>query len=173
MFRTGFNVRYTIQTTAEKGRGIYLDEPVPKGTTLWRHVKGLYSVYDESLLNELFAKLSRNEIIYELEHVFGVPELPGYLIRIEDGGELINHSSHPTAIMKGAQLHAEPSLLASPKDLVQAENALLDDRFSVIATRALHKGEEITLDYSVGLDDPDFYDALCVQYSLSWDWLDQ
>jgi len=38
------------------------------------------------------ARLSRGAVIYEFEHIFGLPELPGYVIRKFDDGVLVIHS---------------------------------------------------------------------------------
>ena len=81
---------------ADKGRGVFADAPIRKGTILWRFVRGHYAVYDERSLKEFLAKLSRSDVVYELEHMFGTPEFPDYIIRVFDDGVLINHSRQPT-----------------------------------------------------------------------------
>lgn len=83
---SGFCVPYTVRDTPDKGRGVFADAPIRKGTIVWRHVRGQYAVYDERSLNEFLAKLSRSEVVYELEHMFGLPEFSGYIIRVFDDG---------------------------------------------------------------------------------------
>ena len=59
----------------------------------------------------------------------------------------------------------------SARDVQDVEDALLNDRFALIATRDLKAGDELTHDYSIGVEDPPYYDALCSQYDVSWPWL--
>ena len=80
--KNGFCVPYTVRDTPDKGRGVFADAPIRKGTILWRFVRGQYAVYDERSLKEFLAKLSRSDVIYELDHMFGAPEFPGYIIRV-------------------------------------------------------------------------------------------
>ena len=47
----------------------------------------------------------------------------------------------------------------------------MSDRFALIAIRDLKAGGELTHDYSIGVEDPPYYDALCEQYDVSWPWL--
>jgi len=168
---TGFCITYTVRVTPDKGRGVFADEPIHKGTILWRHVRGQYAVYNEWSLKELLAKLSRSEVVYELEHMFGIPEFPGYVIRVFDDGVLINHSSQPTVKMNNNSGDNEISYNTSPRNAQDVEDALLNDRFALIATQDLKVGDELTHDYNVGIEDPVFYDTLCEQYNVSWTWL--
>jgi SET domain-containing protein len=168
---TGFCVPYTVRTTPDKGWGVFAEVPISKGTILWRHVRGQYALYDERSLKELLAKLSRSEVVYELEHMFGIPEFPGYIIRVFDDGVLINHSNHPTIAINNNSGDNEIPYSTSPQDVQDVEDALLNDRFALIATRDLKVGDELTHDYNIGVEDPSYYDALCEQYDVSWPWL--
>jgi hypothetical protein len=171
---TGFCVPYTVRITPDKGRGVFADEPIRKGTILWRHVYGQYAVYDERSLKELLAKLSHSEVVYELEHMFGIPEFPGYIIRVFDDGALINHSIQPTIAMNNDNNDSRDNEIpynTSPQDVKDVEDALLNDRFALIATQDLRVGDELTHDYNIGIEDPSYYDALCEQYNVSWTWL--
>ena len=167
----GFCVPYTVRFTPDKGRGVFADAPIRKGTILWRYVRGQYAVYDERLLKELLTKLSRSEVVYELTHMFGLPEFPGYVIRVFDDGVLINHSRKPTVVMNNASGDNEIPYHTSPQDVQDVEDVLLNDRFALIATQDLKAGDELTHDYNIGIEDPAYYDALCEQYDVSWPWL--
>ena len=167
----GFCIPYTVRVKADKGRGVFADAPVRKGTLLWRHMRGQYAVYDERSLKEFLAKLSRSEVVYELEHLFGLPEFPGNVIRVFDDGVLINHSRQPTvALNNGCGDNVIPYNTA-PQNVQDVADALLNDRFALIATQDLKDGDELTQDYNIGIEDPMYYDALCEQYGLSEPWL--
>ncbi len=167
----GFCVPYTVRDTPGRGRGVFADAPIRKGTIIWRHVRGQYAVYDERSLKELLAKMSHSEVVYELEHLFGLTEFSGYVIRVLDDGALINHSRQANlALNIGGDDNEIPNNV-SPQEEQDAEEALLSNRFSLIATRDLTAGEELTLDYDIGTEDPSFYDELCEQYDVTWPWL--
>jgi len=168
---TGFCIPYRVRETPDKGRGVFADAPVRKGAILWRHVRGQYAVYDEHSLREFVAKLSRSEAAYELEHMFGLPEFPGYVIRVFDDGVLINHSRQPTVVMNSGCGDIGIPYDDSAGDVRAVEDALLNDRFALIATRDLGVGDELTQDYTVGVEDPPYYDDLCEQYDVSYPWL--
>jgi len=168
---SGFCIPYTVRDTADKGRGVFADEPVRKGSILWRHVRGQYAVYDERSLRELLASLSRSEVVYELTHMFGLPEFPGYMIRVFDDGVLINHSSQPNVAINKDYADKEMPYNTSAHNVQEVEDALLNDRFSLIAAQDLEVGGELTHDYNIGIEDPLYYDALCDQYEVSWSWL--
>jgi len=168
---TGYCISYTVRDTPDKGRGVFADAPIPKGTILWRHVRGQYAVYDERSLKAFLAKLPNSEVVYELEHMFGLPEFPGYLIRVFDDGVLINHSRQPTVTMSNVHGDDELPYNTSAQDVQAVEDALLNDRFALIAARDLSVGDELTMDYRVGIEDPPYYDALCGQYRVSSPWL--
>jgi len=168
---TGFCVPYTVRVTPDKGQGVFADAPIRSGTILWRFVHGHYSVYDERSLEELLTKLSRRDVVYELEHMFGTPEFPGYIIRVFDDGVLINHSRQPTVAVNNGPRDNEIPYNTSPQDVQDVTDALLNDRFALIATQDLKVGDELTHDYNIGVEDPPYYDALCEQYNLSWPWL--
>jgi SET domain-containing protein len=164
-------VPYTVRDTPDKGRGVFADAPIRKGTILWRFVRGQYEVYDERSLKEFLAKLSRSDVVYELEHMFGAPEFPGYIIRVFDDGVLINHSSQPTVAVNNGSGDNEIPYDTSPQNVQDVEDALLNDRFALIAIQDLEVGDELTHDYNIGVEDPSYYDALCEQYDVSWPWL--
>ena len=168
---TGFCIPYTVRDTADKGRGVFADSPVCKGTILWRHIRGQYAVYDEQSLTEHLTKLSRSDVVYELTHMFGLPEFPGFIIRIFDDGVLINHSQQANVAMNNTNGVNEMPFNTATQDVQCVEDALLDGRFSLIATRDLKPGDELTMDYNTGIEDPPYYDVLCKQYDVSEPWL--
>ncbi len=168
---TGLCVPYTVRVTPDKGQGVFADAPIRKGTILWRFVNGHYAVYDERSLKEFLAKLSRRDVVYELEHMFGTPEFPGYIIRVFDDGVLINHSRQPTVAVNNGPGDNEIPYNTSPQDIQDVTDALLNDRFALIATQDLKVGDELTHHYNIGVEDPSYYDALCEQYNVSWPWL--
>jgi len=168
---SGFCVAYTVRDTPGKGRGVFVDEPIRKGMFIWRHVRGQYAVYDECSLKELLAAMSHSEVVYELEHLFGLPEFTDCVIRVLDDGALINHSRQANLALNIGGDNNETPGTASPQKGQDVEEALLSDRFSLIAARNLNAGEELTLDYDIGTEDPSWYDDLCEQYGVSWTWL--
>ena len=169
----GLCVSYTLRETPDKGWGIFAAAPIAGGTILWRHVPGHYAAYDERSFMEYIAKMSPSEVAYELEHVFGLPEFPDYLIRVFDDGVLMNHSSEPTVLMNNVHGAREMAYKSSPESAREVEESLLSDRFALIAARDVAMGEELTHDYNVGVEDPSYYDALCEQYNVSWSWLEE
>ena len=165
---TGLCVPYAVRLTTDKGRGVFADAVIPKGTVVWRHVPGQYAVYDEGTLEGLLANLSHSEVVYELTHMFGLPEFPGYMIRVLDDGVLMNHSSPPTVVMNNASGAYDASCINSAQDVA---DALLHDRFALIAAQDLDVGDELTNDYNTDIEDPPYYDVLCEQYGVSFEWL--
>jgi SET domain-containing protein len=159
---------YTVRVTSDKGRGVFADAAIPKGATVWRHVPGQYAVYNERSFKQLLSKVSHRDALYVLEHVHSVAEFPGYIIRVFDDGVLINHSVQPTVMINPGSGGYEVPSVTSAQDVV---NALLDSHFSLIAARDLVIGDELTNDYNADPEDPLYYDALCNQYGVSWEWL--
>jgi hypothetical protein len=168
---TGFCIPYTVRVTPDKGRGVFTDGPIREGMILWRHIRGQYAVYGERSLREFLARLTRSEVVYELTHMFGIPEFPGYVIRVFDDGVLINHSRQPSVVMNNGSRDNEMPYNKSAQDVQEVEDALLNDRFALIATQDLKAGDELTHDYNIGIEDPLYYDDLCEQFNVSSPWL--
>jgi SET domain-containing protein len=168
---TGFCIPYTVRVTPDKGRGVFAAGPIRKGTILWRHICGQYVVYDERSLKEFLARLTRSEVVYELTHMFGIPEFPGYVIRVFDDGVLINHSRQPTVVMNNGSGDNEIPYNNSAQGVQEVEDALLNVRFALIATHDLKAGDELTHDYTIGIEDPPYYDDLCEQFHVSSPWI--
>jgi hypothetical protein len=166
---TGLCIPYTVNMTPDKGRGVFADSAVRKGTTVWRHVPGQYAVYDERSLKTLLARSSPSEAVYELTHIHGVAEFPGYMIKVYDHGELINHSDQPTIVVKSSAAGYEVPRVSSTEEV---SAALLESGYALVATQDLIAGDELTLDYNADPNDPSYYSSLCEQYGVSWDWLE-
>jgi len=168
----GFRIQYSVEKTEDKGLGVFAREEIKKGSIVWRHVPGLYIVYDERSFKVLIAKMSRTDVVYQLEHVFGLKDFPGCLIRVIDDGELINHSSDSNLVTNNSAPATTSFDVNSRRYLHKVTEALLDDRHSLVATRDIEIGEEFTNDYSVEDDCPPYYDVLYEQYGVCEDFLD-
>ena len=165
----GFCVPHTIQLTPDKGRGAFAETTMAEGTVVWRHVPGQYEVHDEPSFERLLSPMSREDVVYELDHVVILPELPEYVIRYLDDGALINHSGTPNL---ATNRPAGPPRVLRVASTREAEELLLGDAFAIVATRAVEAGEELTMDYeSEDGGALPYYDALCERYGLSWPWL--
>jgi len=165
---TGMCIPYTVRETPDKGRGVFADAAIPEGATVWRHVAGQYSVYDERSLKALLSNMPHLEAVYVLTHIHCMREFPEYMIWARDDGQLMNHSDQPTLLTHTKPGYDEVLIPGSTQDV---SDALLGDHFTLVAARDIEKGEELTLDYNDDPDDPKYYDTLCEQYSITWDWL--
>lgn len=170
--KTGFCFFYGVETTKHKGLGVFAREAIGKGSIVWRYVPGIYVVYDEASFRAKIESLSPADIVYELMHVHGVADFPGCLIRVFDDGVLINHSRRPTLVTNNATPAVSSLDIQSPRYLDDVTEALLDDRFALVATRDIASGEEFTNDYFAEAAEPPFYDALYAQYVGHEDLLD-
>jgi SET domain-containing protein len=169
--KSGFCIPYTVRDTANKGRGVFADSLIRKDTILWRHIREQYAVYDEHSLRRLLATLSPDEVVYELTHMFGLPEFPGFIIRVFDDGVLINHSQQANVAMNNTNRDQKIPFKTATQDVRGVEDALLDERFSLIAKQDLEPGDELTMDYNIGIEDPPYFDALYEHYGISEPWL--
>ena len=94
-------------------------------------------------------------------------------IRDESGKEGIRlvielkRNAVPNVLLNNLTREFEPLCVSSAQEV---EEALLGDRFALIAAQDLEVGEELTHDYN-DIDDPPYYDSLCEQYGVSWEWL--
>jgi hypothetical protein len=167
----GFCIPYTVRDTSEKGRGVFSDAAVSAGTVLWRHERGQYAVYNERSFGELIANMTHGEVVYELTHMFGLPEFPGYVIRVFDDGVLINHSRKPNVDMHAVGEDSQSHYRESTETARDVEEALLNDHFSLVAACDLKAGEELTMDYNIGIEEPLYYKALYEQYGILEPWL--
>jgi hypothetical protein len=169
---TGFCFQYSVEKTEDKGLGVFARETIKKGSIVWRHVPGLYVVYDEHSFSAKIEKMSPADVVYELTHVFGLEDFPGCLILALDDGVLINHSSDSNLVTNNSAPASTSFDVHSQRYLHKVTEALLDDRYSLVATRDIENGEELTNDYSVEDDCPPYYDVLYEQYGVCEDFLD-
>ena len=161
-------IPYMVRVTLGKGRGLFANSAIQKGMTVWRHVPDQFVVYDKQSLKVCLSNMSHSEAVYELTHIFCMAEFPGFMIRVFDDGELINHSAQPTLLKNTSSDYNE----ASPSNSVlEVTTALLDGHFTLSAARDIEAGEELTLDYNTDPEDPVYYSNLCKQYDISWEWL--
>ena len=167
----GFRFLYSVEKTEDKGLGVFAREEIKKGSIVWRHVPGLYVVYDEQSFRALTAKMSRTDVVYVLEHVFGLKDFPGCLIRVLDDGALINHSSDSNLVTNNSAPASTSFDVNSRRYLHKVTEALLEERYALIATRDIEKGEEFTNDYVADCLEPLFYDVLFEQYGVDEDYL--
>jgi len=168
----GFRFRYSVETTKNKGLGVFAREAIVRGSIVWRYIPGLYVVYDEASFRAKIASMPRAEIAYELTHVHGVADFPGCLIRVLDDGVLINHAARPTLVTNNAAPAETTRDIGSHRHLDEVAEALLDDRYALVATRDIGVGEEFTNDYVAEAAEPPYYDELYEQYGVREEFFD-
>jgi hypothetical protein len=169
---TGFRFRYSVEKTADKGLGVFAREPIKKGSIVWRHVPGTFVVYDEHSFRAKIEKMLPADVVYELTHAHALEDFPGCLIRALDDGRLINHSSDPNLVTNNAAPAGASFDVNSRQYLQKVAEAVVDDRYSLVATRDIEIGEEFTNDYAAEDACPAYWDALCEQYGVREDYLD-
>ncbi len=169
---TGFCVPFAVKKTPSKGLGVFVTAPVERGATVWRFVPGQYKVYDETSFCAAIEGRSDTDIVYELNHAFGFSDFPDHVIRIHDGGELINHASDANVATKCTLMRPAPPAAAGALSVQDVTGALLDDRYAQVALRDIASGEELTNNYGNEIGDPPFYLALCERYDVNDDYLD-
>ncbi len=169
----GFCVPYSVRDTPDKGRGVFAESDIAKGTIVWRHIPGQFGVYDEAAFKNLLNGMTETQVVYELTHVFGLADWPHVVIRVQDDGALMNHDARPTLITNMHLLGPPPPDMATgAKAAVEhISEALLGDRYALIATRDIAAGEEFTNDYEAEVYDPPFFAALWDQYGPEEDYL--
>ena len=171
--QTGFQVRYSAEPSPGKGMGVFARERIARGRVVWRHVPGVFAVYDEASFGARIASMTPAEVVYELTHVHVLADFPGCLIRALDDGILVNHAWDPTVVTSNAGPAGRPPDPGSPRYLQEVAAALPDDRYSLVATRDLAIGEEFTNDYTAEDACPAFYDRLYAQYGVQEDYLEE
>lgn len=169
---SGFRFLYGVEKTKNKGLGVFAREAIKKGSIVWRYVPGLYVVYDEASFRAKIESMSSGDIVYELTHVHGVADFPGCLIRVFDDGVLINHSGNANLVTNNATPADTSIEIESPRYLDKVAEALLVDRFALVATRDIEPGEEFTNDYFAEAAEPPYYDELYEQYGVREDFWD-
>ena len=73
---------------------------------------------------------------------------------------------------RGSGQIASPIDVNSRRYLHKVTEALLNDRYSLVATRDIESGEEFTNEHSAEDDCPPYYDVLYEQYGVREDFLD-
>lgn len=169
---TGFRIQYSVNKIEDKGLGVFAREPIRNGRIVWRHVPGIFVVYDEHLFRAKIEKMPPADVVYELTHVHAFEEFPGCLIRALDDGILINHSNDPNLATNKTAPATTSFDVNSRRYLHKVAEALLDDRYSLVATRDIEVGEELANDYSADDECPDYYDVLYEQYGVCEGYLD-
>ena len=170
MSKNGFIIDYSVEEFPGMGKGIVVQQSVKQGETLWRHVSGQVRVFNQAELVSHLDQMSVEQARYELEHLYGLAEFPNHVIRIDDDGVLINHDDNPAALVRGhANIQGETPVTQETRS-ASVKSALVDTRYDIIASRDLEAGEQITLNYNVGVVDPEFYESLCDQYGVTWPW---
>ncbi|MGI9352393.1 MAG: SET domain-containing protein-lysine N-methyltransferase [Rhizobiaceae bacterium] len=170
--QSGFCYSYEVRKTPEKGLGVFATESVEKGQIVWRYVPGRYLVFDEQMFEKAIRALPCEKAVYELTHSFGIPDFPASIVRILDEGVLINHSDNANlATNFGVPLSAQLDV-SSRSYLRNVSEALLQDRFTLIATRDIQSGEEFTNNYFEDVLDPPFYLRLCDEYDVKEKYLE-
>ena len=170
--QSGFCIPYSVRETIDKGRGVIADSSVSKDTIIYCNLLDQFKVYDECSLKKHLASLDRQDAIYELTHMFGLPNFPEHVIRFLDDGVLINHSSEPNIALNSHAGDDTKLCKTLPIDKADVEYALLNIRYGLIAISDIKVGDELTMNYQDFTEDPSFYNDLCDQYGVSESYLD-
>jgi uncharacterized protein len=128
-------VRTKLDRSRIDGIGLFADEPIPRGTVIWRYHPGVDRRFQEDALSELSAE-AREQIrkySYREKH-------SGLYVLCGDDARFFNHSTHPNCI----DIYEDA---ANPDDAHDVTIALHD----------IEPGEELTCDYS--LFDQDLVDG--------------
>jgi hypothetical protein len=170
--RDGFQYAYSIRETLDKGLGVFSEEAIKKGNIVWRHVPGQYAVYDEQAFKALISDVTHAETVYELTHAFGLPDFPNCVIRVFDAGVLFNHSSNHNLTTNNASENDSPLDATSSQYTERVTQALLSDRYAMIAIRDIQVGEEFTNNYALEVGDPPFFEAIYDRYDIDDSYMD-
>ena len=168
----GFQYAYSVRETPDKGLGVFATEASKKGSIVWRHVPGQYAVYDEIAFKTLISDMSQDETVYELTHCFGLPDFPNCVIRVFDAGVLFNHSSNHNLTTNNASQNEATLDHTSPQYIERVKQALLSDRYAMIAVRDIQVGEEFTNNYALEVGDPPFFEEIYDQYEIDDGYVD-
>jgi hypothetical protein len=170
--KSGFCFAYDVRETANKGLGVFASEPIMRGSIVWRHVPGQYSVYDEKSFNALIDGLAHDEVVYELTHMLGLRGVQECVIRYHDEGALVNHASTANLATNGGEPVDNPLDPASIHYIRDVKEALLTDQHALIATRDIGVGEEFTTDYAAECEEPEFFELIYDQYGIEENYVD-
>lgn len=59
---------------------MFAREPIKRGSVVWRHIPGVFVVYDEHSFKAKIENMPAADVVYELTHVHGLEVFPGCLI---------------------------------------------------------------------------------------------
>lgn len=152
--------------------GVFADEAIKKGSIVWRHVPGQYAVYDERAFKAHISDMSHAETVYELTHAFGLPDFPNCVIRVLDAGVLFNHSSNYNLTTNNTPENKRSLDDTSPQYIERVKQALLSDRYAMIAVRDIQAGEEFTNNYALEIVDPPFFEEIYDLYDIDDSYID-
>jgi hypothetical protein len=169
---SGFCFPFDVRETADKGLGVFAAVPVRRGSIVWRHVPGNYTVYDQAAFLSAIKDKTHDEAVYELTHLFGLRGIADCVIRIHDEGALINHACPANLATDDVQPVREPADPAADRYIRDVTAALLGDRYALVATRDIGAGEEFTTDYAAECDEPAWFYAVYDQYGIVEDYMD-
>jgi len=169
---TGFRVTYGVKESPEMGLGVFACETIKQGTIVWRHIPSRLVVHDERSFKAAIKDMTHDQIVYELTHSFGLADLPGCVISISDEGALINHSSDANVATNNFGPLETQLDVSSASYLQDVTNLLMSDRYALIATRDIERGEEFTNNYGDEVSDPPFFTAMYELYDIDDDFLD-
>ena len=165
---SGMCIRCSVRPTPGKGLGVFAEEAVTEGSTIWQHVAGQYEVLDEHALTKQLSEVSREEAADLLEHIISMEEFPGYMVRVFDEGALINHDERPNV----TRIHnAGEDQRATGDSVTEITAALQHTRFDLVAACDIAVGDELLMDYNDEPDDPEYFEDACRRYGVTWDWL--
>ncbi|MEM8492523.1 MAG: SET domain-containing protein-lysine N-methyltransferase [Pseudomonadota bacterium] len=170
--QTGFLVQVHVEEIPGKGLGVVTDELIYKGQAVWRHLPEAFTVFDEQGFRELISYMEHDEVVFELTHMHAFEDFPGCMIRALDDGIYINHSIRPNLATNNTE-PTLPSLDSNAPDYIQrVAQALRADRFSLLATRDIAIGEELTNDYNLDDECPAYFDELYALYEVDEGYLE-
>ena len=162
----GFLYRYAVRETSDRGLAVFAEEPIPKGSLVWRFMPGQFAVYDEAAFKAHIGPLTEEQAIYELTHMFGVADFPNCVIRVFDAGVLFNHATDHTLASNYGVPPAPPLDARAPGYIDQVTEALLSDRYAMMAVRDIEVGDEFTNNYHLELDEPAFFEDIYDSYDI-------
>lgn len=170
--RDGFQFAYSIKETPGKGWGVFAEEAIKEGSIVWRHAPDQYTVYDERAFKALISDMTHAETVYELTHSFGLKDFPDCVIRVFDAGVLFNHSSNHNLTTNNASENDAPLDETSPDYIECVKQALLRDRYAMIAICNIQVGDELTNNYLLEVGDPPFFETIYDRYDIDDSYMD-
>lgn len=169
---TGFCASVAVRDAGDKGLGIFAERPLTMGQLVWRFLPENFEIFDEAGFTALLDGLTREAAAYELTHCFAFEDFPEIMVRVRDAGRLINHAEDANV---ATNFKLAPARVPNPSKsdyLSEVKDALLEDRYALVAVRDIARGEELTNNYTRDIFDPPFYLRLCEDYGVDEDYLE-